>query len=128
MTTDRTVCVVDDDDLVRATMCEVLTSAGFRTVEGRGGVDGLKAIAASEPAVAIIDIVMPDKEGLEVIVEATRRFPALQVLAVSGGGNAAPREYLELALQLGAHDFLAKPFRNHELVAKVRQLVSRKAG
>ena len=71
----------------------------------------------------LIDIVMPVREGHDVIVDATRQFPDLKVLAVSGGGMAGPKEYLELALQLGAHDALAKPFRNAELVKKVKALV-----
>jgi DNA-binding response OmpR family regulator len=62
-----------------------------------------------------------------VIVDATRRFPDLKVLAVSGGGQVEPREYLDLALQLGAHDALAKPFHNADLVGKVRRLVSSRA-
>ncbi|MDZ4865869.1 MAG: response regulator [Alphaproteobacteria bacterium] len=117
------VCVIDDNDLVRATICNALRDAGFETVEAEDGITGLKMIADSHAKVAVIDIVMPVREGHDVIVDATRQFPDLKVLAVSGGGVMGPTEYLELALQLGAHDALAKPFRNAELVKKVRALV-----
>lgn len=117
------VCVIDDNDLVRTTICNALHEAGFETVEAEDGITGLKVIAESKACVAIIDIVMPVREGHDVIVDATRQFPDLKVLAVSGGGIAGAEEYLDLALQLGAHDALAKPFRNAELVKKVRRLV-----
>jgi DNA-binding response OmpR family regulator len=117
------VCVIDDNELVRRTICAALQAAGFETVEAEDGIVGLEAIAASQAKVAVIDIVMPTRAGHDVIVDATRRFPDLKVLAVSGGGTVEPQEYLDLALQLGAHDALSKPFRNAELVAKVRRLV-----
>ena len=126
MPANALICVVDDDDLVRRTMCNALEAAGFKTIEADNGTAGLKAIERVMPAVAIIDIVMPDREGHDVIVEATRRFPDLRILAVSGGGKAPPSERLELALQLGAHEYLAKPFSMRELVARVTKLSSRK--
>ena len=117
------VCVIDDNDLVRATICNALREAGFEVVEAEDGIKGLKLIAESKATVAVIDIIMPVREGHDVIVDATRQFPDLKVLAVSGGGVTGPKEYLELALQLGAHDALAKPFRNAELVKKVKALI-----
>jgi len=118
----KVVCVIDDDDLVRRTISDVLKGAGFETVEAEDGDAGLNLIESSKAHVAVIDIVMPIREGHDVIVDATRRFPALKVLAVSGGGLSGPKDYLELAQQLGAHDVLAKPFRNAELVEKVKRL------
>jgi DNA-binding NtrC family response regulator len=117
-----TVCVIDDDHLVRRTMCEALETAGFTTVEAADGNAGIKAIETSKADIAVIDIIMPSREGLDVIVEATQRFPQLKILAVSGGGQMGPTDYLELAHQLGAHDTLAKPFRNADFVEKVKRL------
>jgi DNA-binding response OmpR family regulator len=117
------VCVIDDNDLVRRTICSALQDAGFQTVEAEDGVTGLRVLAESQARVAVIDIVMPVREGHDVIVDATRKFPDLKVLAVSGGGTVGATEYLELALQLGAHDALAKPFRNADLVKKVKALL-----
>ncbi len=116
------VCAIDDDQLVRRTICNALEAAGFLTVEAEDGIAGLNVIERTQASVAVIDIVMPTREGLDVIVDATRRFPALKILAASGGGRATPTDYLEIALQLGAHDALAKPFRNTELVRKVTRL------
>ena len=118
-----TVCVIDDDQLVRSTICSALEAAGFVTVEAEDGIAGLETIERTHARVAVIDIIMPTREGLDVIVDATRRFPELKVLAVTGGGRMGPTDYLDLALQLGAHDVLAKPFRNAELVKRVTQLM-----
>jgi DNA-binding NtrC family response regulator len=116
------VCVIDDDQMVRETICNALRAAGFSTVEAEDGISGLAVIERSRASVAVIDIIMPTREGLDVIVDATRKFPDLKVLAVTGGGHVGPTDYLELAMQLGAHDALAKPFRNAELVKRVMRL------
>jgi DNA-binding response OmpR family regulator len=122
MGTSATVCVIDDDELVRRTICSALEAAGYATVQAEDGIEGLKTIERTNARVAVIDIIMPSREGLDIIVEATRRFPSLKILAVSGGGRIGPTEYLEMALQLGAHDMLSKPFHNKDLIQKVKQL------
>ena len=118
------VCVVDDDDLVRAAMCGTLEDAGFTVLEAAGGIEGLRKIESEKPDVVVLDIVMPDREGLDIVLEVTRRSPETKILAVSGGGRLSGKEdYLELALQLGAHDSLAKPFGRKALAAKVAALL-----
>ena len=118
-----TVCVIDDDELVRKTISGSLEAAGFDVVQAEDGIQGLETIERTHARVAVIDIIMPTREGFDVIVDATRRFPELKVLAITGGGRVGSTDYLELALQLGAHDTLAKPFRSAELVKKVQRLV-----
>lgn len=118
-----TVCVVDDNDLVRETMCRALQDAGFRVLEAAGGVEGLRKIDSEKPAVVVLDIIMPDREGTDIVLEVTRRSPETKILVVSGGGiRATAQDYLELALGLGAHDALAKPFKKKDLAAKVAAL------
>lgn len=122
MTKTPVICVIDDDDLVRETICRALKDAGFETVDADNGVAGLKVIESSKARVAVIDIVMPTRAGHDVIVDASRKFPDLKILAVSGGGVEEAGEYLELALQLGAHDVLEKPFHSADLVKKIKKL------
>lgn len=121
----KTVCVVDDDDMVRATMCSALEDAGFRVLQASGGVEGLKKIETEKPAVVVLDIIMPDRQGIDIVLEVTRRSPDTKILAVSGGGarNGA-QDYLELALGLGAHDALKKPFGKKTLAERVTALVN----
>jgi len=111
--TKALICVIDDDDAVRQTICRILTSAGHVVVEARDGRMGLK----------VIDIVMPNREGIETIMEVKQRFPNIPILAISGGGRMEPNGFLDLAGKLGADDCLAKPFRPPELLRKVDALL-----
>jgi CheY-like chemotaxis protein len=117
------ICVIDDDDAVRQTICRILTGAGYAVVEARDGRMGLKAIAETQPAMVITDIVMPNREGIETIMEAKQRFAHIPILAISGGGRMEPDGFLDLAVKLGANDCLAKPFRPQELLGKVVTLL-----
>jgi DNA-binding response OmpR family regulator len=121
------ICVIDDDDAVRQTICRILTNAGYAVVEARDGRIGLKAIEQTSPAMVITDIVMPNREGIETIMEAKQRFANIPILAISGGGRMEPDGFLDLAVKLGADDCLAKPFRPQELLAKVTTLLQPQA-
>jgi DNA-binding response OmpR family regulator len=117
------ICVIDDNEFVRLTICAALNYAGFATVQAAGGDLGLKEIARTGARVAIVDMIMPNKEGLETIADTKRRFPQIRILAVSGGWpSGGPDTLLKLAREFGADDVLAKPFRNADLVEKVTHL------
>jgi DNA-binding response OmpR family regulator len=120
-----TVCVIDDDEFVRITICAALHFAGLGTAQAPEGAAGLVQIARTKAGIAIVDIFMPGKEGLETIGDIKANFPHVKVLAISGGGVIARAEVLSLASDLGADAYLAKPFRNEELVAKVKELIAR---
>lgn len=118
------VCVIDDDDRLRKAVCMILDQAGFTTIQASDGDMGLKLVAERNPCVVVIDIVMPNREGIETIEALKERFPKLPVLAMSGSFNPGSVSYLELAEIMGANDCLAKPFKPAELLAKVANLMS----
>lgn len=120
------VCVVDDDQRVRDAVCVVLEGAGFVAVQASDGDLGLKLVREARPAVVVMDIVMPNKEGIETIQEIRDEFPDLPILAMSGA-HAPGREYLDWALAVGADECLAKPIDPIELIHKVTQLEGRAA-
>jgi len=117
------ICVIDDDESVRQTVSRILTSAGYAVVNAADGAKGLEAVEQSSPAMIITDIVMPNREGIETILEAKKRFPGIPIIAISGGGRSGPQSFLDLARKLGADDCLAKPFRPNELLDKVAALL-----
>jgi CheY-like chemotaxis protein len=117
------ICVIDDDESVRQTVGRILRGAGYSVVDAKDGEAGLLVVEKSLPALIVTDIVMPNREGIETIREAKRRFPAIPIVAISGGGRLGPDGFLELALKLGADDCLAKPFRPAELLDKVSRLL-----
>jgi DNA-binding response OmpR family regulator len=123
---DATVCVIEDDAEVRTTLAEMLRGAGFNVVTAADGELGIEAIETSGARLAISDIVMPNREGIETIREIKQRFPAVRVIAMSGGGSRSDSvDFLELAMAMGADEVMAKPFRKAELMAKVtKQLAS----
>jgi DNA-binding NarL/FixJ family response regulator len=118
------VLVVEDDDGVRALICETLCSAGYDAV---GTADGREAVEYAElarPDAAILDVNLPGLSGYEVC-HALRRFygRALPILFVSG---VRTESYDRIAgLLLGADDYLAKPFAPDELLSRMEALLSR---
>lgn len=78
---------------------------------------GLAELRATAHAVVVLDILMPDKEGLETIGELTSEFPAIPIVAISGGGRLQGEYYVEVARRMGAHATLVKPFTKEQLLA-----------
>jgi len=118
------VLVIDDDPLIRQTIRFALEDAGFNVIEAESGVDGCIAVAESSFDLVITDILMPNKDGIETIIEVKRTRPSLRILAMSGGGKIEGREYLSLAARLGVNDTICKPFQRSALISKVQQLCS----
>jgi len=71
----------------------------------------------------ITDLIMPDKEGLETIMELRAAQPDMKIIAMSGGGRNRPGDYLKVARQMGAAQVLAKPFSSQELLDCVRTVI-----
>ena len=117
------VLVIDDDPGIRRLLGRVLTGAGYQVREATNGVDGIAAFRTQRPALVITDIVMPEKEGIEIIREIRQEAPGAAILAISGSDPHGDL-YLHAATSLGADAALAKPFRPHELLAVVADLLS----
>lgn len=119
------ILVVDDEDLVRFSVRQMLEGAGHTVREAADGVEGIALLQDGSFDLMITDIVMPRKEGMETISEAKRMQPDLRVIAISGGGPVGQFHYLDLAKQFGADAVLAKPFKKQELIAVVDALIGR---
>ena len=115
------VCIMDDDVELRATLKHLLQDAGMRVVETASGRDGIALAQDVGAAVAIVDIVMPDQEGLETIRTLRQLVPGIRILAMSGYDS----RYLDMAMKLGADDSVRKPFAGRELVSRIRLLLGK---
>ena len=115
MTESTRVCVIDDDDLIRDHITALLAPNGFEVMTAASAKAGLAMIAEHDPDVVLVDIIMPDKDGVEVIAEIRRRWPDLRVVAMSAGGQMGPTLYLQIAQTMGAHACLTKPLSLTEL-------------
>lgn len=116
--------VVDDDDMIRLTVRNILSAVGHVVIEAANGLEALKILAMKRPALIITDILMPEKEGIETILEIRRIFADIKIIAVSGGGRAHQMEFLDFAKQAGADRILPKPFSGQQLIAAINDLIS----
>jgi DNA-binding response OmpR family regulator len=114
--------VVDDED-VRSMLTRMLATDSHDVTIAENGIHAVNCLRKQLPDVVILDIIMPEKEGFETIVEIRRDYPDLKIIAISGGGSINATNYLKLAKTLGANLTFEKPTHVKELLAAVRQLV-----
>lgn len=115
------ILVADDDPSIRRGLVAELATAGYETLEAADGVEGARAAVEHEPDLVLTDLAMPVADGFELISRLRRasRIPII-VLSVRGGDADKIR-----ALDLGADDFVVKPFSVPELLARVRAQLRR---
>jgi len=111
------ILVIDDDHLVRYALSKILLGAGYEVVTASDGKRGMAVLRAEHPDVVITDIIMPEQEGIDTIIQIRRERPAAKIIAISGGGRIRNIDFLEMAQSLGASDVLAKPFEVDDLLS-----------
>jgi two-component system phosphate regulon response regulator PhoB len=116
MTTKRTVVVVDDEAQIRRLVREILEREGFYVEDAANATDGLALIERAKPAVVVLDLMLPDMDGMEAL-ETLRRTSNVPVILLTGRASEADRVR---GLDLGADDYVVKPFLPRELAARVR--------
>jgi two-component system response regulator AtoC len=116
------VLVIEDDDAARDALCEYLTAAGWRPTPARGGAEALALAEATPPDAVLLDLVIPEPDGFEVLRQLRERDPDLPVIVMSGLSEA---EDVVRAMKLGATDYLPKPFEVHELDLVLRRALER---
>jgi DNA-binding response OmpR family regulator len=117
------ILVIDDDPHVSGFLHALLTREGYEVELAADGAKGLKAFEAAPSDLVITDIIMPEREGIEVITQLRKLSPSTRIIAISGGGRMGPDAYLPLARNLGASRAFAKPLDKNELLAAVRELL-----
>jgi DNA-binding response OmpR family regulator len=121
------VLVVDDESGMEEYIADILKQAEFEVFTAGDGVAALEAIRASAPDVVILDIFMPKKDGLEVLIELRHQRSTVPILVISGKQALLSDSSMGLARQLGANDVLSKPFTAEELVKRVSCLACARA-
>jgi DNA-binding response OmpR family regulator len=118
------VLVIDDDDAMRSTVRRILERDGHQVSEAANGEKGLQVFRAEGADVVVTDLIMPDKEGIETILDLRAEAPGVRILAMSGG-DGLDKGRLEDAQSLGADASLSKPFTVDQLRQAVRELLDR---
>jgi len=118
------VLVVDDEEQVRQLIRETLEQAGHHVWEARDGKEALLLFRQSHADLVIMDILMPDQDGLESIVSLRREYPKVKVIAITGGTDMIGiLTFLDVAKMLGATRTLQKPFEMRALLDAVAEEV-----
>lgn len=114
----KQILVVDDDAQIRSMLRTALEDEGYNVLEARDGKEAISHLIGLTIELVITDIVMPEKEGLETIMEMRRDSPDIKIIAISG-----LKQYLDIAKVLGADYVYSKPFSILHLVDKVNELL-----
>ena len=117
----KRILVVDDEEDVRRVACTFLEDAGYETYEACNGLEALEVCNKVSCDLVITDLVMPEKEGAETVMELRKLYPDIGIIAMSGVMGA--EFYLRAARMLGAGATLLKPFTREELVDCVESML-----
>lgn len=112
------ILVVDDDQGIRSYLRRKLADAGHEVSEAENGLAAARIMRDDRFTLVITDIIMPEKEGIETIMEFRKKYPEIKIIAMSGKGN-----FLKMAQHLGADATLAKPFDFDDVLRAVASLV-----
>nr|WP_298682221.1 response regulator [uncultured Dongia sp.] len=118
------VLLIDDDDMIQATLKAALELAGYDVAIAGNGRDGLRQFSAHRPDIVITDIIMPEQEGIETILAIRKLDPTIPIIAMSGGSSLGSVDFLAAALSFGATRILNKPFGPKALVNAIRECMA----
>lgn len=118
------ILIVDDELNLRCLLNRALARFGHEVAEASDGKEALKRLAKETFDLLVTDIIMPEVEGIDLILQSHRRFPNMPILAMTGGGRVRPDGYLRTAVLAGAKRALAKPFAIPEFVAAVGECLN----
>ena len=117
------ILLIDDEENFRCVIKQILVNAGVEVVEAANGAQGIQCFYEKPADMIITDIIMPEKEGIETIIELKKAFPNVKLIAMSGGGWYGTEIDFDMAKKLGAKT-LDKPFALQELMDAVHELLN----
>ena len=117
------ILLIDDDEQVLDMLYESLTREGYDVLRASNGEKGLRLYRQKPVDLIITDIIMPEKEGIETIIELRRDFPDVKIIAMSGGGRIGTKDYLHLAKIFGVQRTFTKPVAREQLLDAIKALL-----
>jgi two-component system nitrogen regulation response regulator NtrX len=113
----ETICIVDDEPAILHSLSNILEDEGYQVVVATNGVEGMKVVRSDSPDLVLLDIWMPEMDGLETLKRLRTQFPGILVVMMSGHGSI---ETAVKATKLGAYDYLEKPLDLEKVTILVR--------
>ena len=115
-----TICIVDDEPSILHTLSSILEDEGYQVTIAKTGKEALKVIQREPPDVVMLDVWMPEIDGLEVLKRVREQFPNVMVIMMSGHGSV---ETAVKAIKLGVYDYLEKPLDLEKIPILVRNAI-----
>jgi DNA-binding NtrC family response regulator len=119
------ILIIDDDPPLRGVLAEALSRAGHEVSMAEDGRQGIEMFRAAPADVVVTDLIMPGQEGLETIMQLRSEFPAVPIIAMSGG-MVNSSLYLNMARRFGALQTLSKPFTADEILGAIGEALKPK--
>jgi len=120
----QNILVIHDDTLMCLALAKILACAGYNVVQASDGDEGLKLYRTQHFDLVITDLIMPDKEGIQIIRELRKENSQIRIIAMSAGGRGGATDYLKWARLMGAKQCLSKPIRREDLLAAVQAVLA----
>lgn len=121
------ILLIDDDEQLRNVTAEILGQAGYTVDEAPDGKSALALYEAGQHDLVITDIMMPDMDGMELIMGLSRGTPKPRIIAISGDSQFSESVYLPTAMRLGVQCTLGKPIRPVDLLQTVAKVLANPA-
>jgi YesN/AraC family two-component response regulator len=119
----KTILIIDDEESICGSLEILFKRKGFNVLTASDGKKGITLLNENQVDLVITDIIMPEKDGFETIIEIKKVSLEIPIIAISGGGSLMPDFYLETAKQLGAKYVFCKPFNQDDLLATVYEVL-----
>ena len=119
----KNILVIDDNLDFRTMLCVRLEKSGYEVIGVENGKIGVAFFRENPVSLVITDIIMPEKEGMETILELKKINPSVKIIAISGGGRSVPEDYLDIAEYFGAIKSFKKPFNMADFIKTVDHLL-----
>ena len=117
------ILLVEDDEDLRTMLKRSLEKANYKIIEASNGKEAMKKFKSELVDLVITDLVMPEQDGIGLIMELKKIKSDMKFIAISGGGKAGPANYLSIAETLGANAVFSKPFSINVFLEKVESIL-----
>lgn len=117
------ILIIDDEPQIRSMLKLMLERDGYEVVEAPDGIEGIRVHRQNPADLIITDLIMPNKDGIGMIIDLKKEFPEVKIIAMSGGGLNKPDGYLEGAKKLGAARTMTKPIDREEMLRAVKNIL-----
>ena len=117
------ILIIDDEPQIRSMLKLMLERDGYEVAEAPDGIEGIRVFRQNPAELIITDLIMPNKDGIGLIIDLKKEFPNVKIIAMSGGGLNKPEGYLKGAKKLGAACTLTKPIDRGEMLRAIKDVL-----